>query len=298
MDAIKTVNLTKSYGKVRGIRNLNLTVSEGDFFGFIGPNGAGKSTTIHTLLSLIRPTSGSASILGMDIQKDREKILGCTGYLPSESSFYPGMRVKDILKLSASLRKTDCTKNAKELCERLQLDVSRKVEELSFGNRKKVGIVCALQHNPRLLLLDEPTSGLDPLMQHEFFQILQELHRKGATVFLSSHVLSEIQHNCTRAAIIRDGEIIASQDVEALSKNNAKRVMVEGNADLSGLSGIRNLKKTNDTITFLYSGDINQLLHTLSTGNIKDLTLAEPDLEEIFLHYYKKGGQTHDSYKA
>lgn len=298
MDAIKTVNLTKFYGKVRGIRNLNLTVSEGDFFGFIGPNGAGKSTTIHTLLSLIRPTSGSASILGMDIQKDREKILGCTGYLPSESSFYPGMRVKDILKLSASLRKTDCTKNAKELCERLQLDVSRKVEELSFGNRKKVGIVCALQHNPRLLLLDEPTSGLDPLMQHEFFQILQELHRKGATVFLSSHVLSEIQHNCTRAAIIRDGEIIASQDVEALSKNNAKRVMVEGNADLSGLSGIRNLKKTNDTITFLYSGDINQLLHTLSTGNIKDLTLAEPDLEEIFLHYYKKGGQTHDSYKA
>lgn len=298
MDAIQTVNLTKSYGKVRGIRNLNLTVSEGDFFGFIGPNGAGKSTTIHTLLGLIRPTSGSASVLGMDIQKDREKILGCTGYLPSESSFYPGMRVKDILKLSASLRKTDCTKNVKELCERLQLDVSRKVEELSFGNRKKVGIVCALQHNPQLLLLDEPTSGLDPLMQHEFFQILQERHKEGATVFLSSHVLSEIQHNCTRAAIIRDGEIIACQNVEEIPKNNAKRVTIEGTADLSGLPGIRSLKKTNDTITFLYSGDINQLLHTLSTGNIKDLTLAEPDLEEIFLHYYKKGGQTHDSYKA
>ena len=298
MDAICTYRLTKFYGKVRGIKKLNLSVSEGDFFGFIGPNGAGKSTTIHTLLGLIRPTSGSASVLGMDIQKDREKILGCTGYLPSESSFYPGLRVKDILKLSASLRKTDCTKNAKELCERLQLDVSRKADELSFGNRKKVGIVCALQHNPQLLLLDEPTSGLDPLMQHEFFRILRERHKKGTTVFLSSHVLSEIQHNCTRAAIIRDGEIITTQDVESLSKNNAKRVTIEGTADLSGLLGIRNLEKTDDTTTFLYSGDMKPLLHTLSAGNIKDLTLAEPDLEEIFLHYYEKGGEIHDSYKA
>lgn len=298
MDAIKTVNLTKSYGKVRGIKNLNLTVSEGDFFGFIGPNGAGKSTTIHTLLGLIRPTSGSASVLGMDIQKDREKILGCTGYLPSESSFYPGMRVKDILKLSASLRKTDCTKNAKELCERLQLDISRKAEELSFGNRKKVGIVCALQHNPQLLILDEPTSGLDPLMQHEFFRILQERHKEGATVFLSSHVLSEIQHNCTKAAIIREGEMIACRNVEEISKNSAKRVTIEGTADLSGLSGIRSLEKTDRTTTFLYSGDMNSLLCTLSAGNIKDLTLAEPDLEEIFLHYYEKGGQRNDSHKA
>lgn len=298
MDAIKTVNLTKFYGKIRGIRDLNLTVSEGDFFGFIGPNGAGKSTTIHILLGLIRPTSGSASVLGMDIQKDREKILSCTGYLPSESSFYPGMRVKDILKFSADLRKTDCTKTARELCERLQLDISRKADELSFGNRKKVGIVCALQHNPQLLLLDEPTSGLDPLMQHEFFNILRERHKEGATVFLSSHVLSEIQHNCTKAAIIREGEMIDCQNVETLSKNNAKRVTIEGTADLSCLLGIRNLKKTDNTTTFLYSGDMKPLLHTLSAGNIKDLTLAEPDLEEIFLHYYEKGGSSHDSYKA
>lgn len=294
MDAIKTVNLTKFYGKIRGIQSLNLTVSKGDFFGFMGPNGAGKSTTIHTLLGLIRPTSGSASVLGMDIQKDREKILGCTGYLPAESSFYPGMRVKDILKLSADLRRTDCRKNAEELCERLKLDTSRKAEELSFGNRKKVGIVCALQHNPSLLLLDEPTSGLDPLMQHEFFDILRERHQAGATVFLSSHVLSEIQHNCTKAAIIREGEIIACQNVEDLSKNNAKRVIIEGTADLSGLSGIRSLQKTKSTTSFLYSGDIKPLLLTLSGGSIKDLTLAEPDLEEIFMHYYEKGGQNYD----
>lgn len=294
MDAIKTVNLTKFYGKIRGIQSLNLTVSKGDFFGFMGPNGAGKSTTIHTLLGLIRPTSGSASVLGMDIQKDREKILGCTGYLPAESSFYPGMRVKDILKLSADLRRTDCRKNAEELCERLKLDTSRKAEELSFGNRKKVGIVCALQHNPSLLLLDEPTSGLDPLMQHEFFDILRERHQAGATVFLSSHVLSEIQHNCTKAAIIREGEIIACQNVEDLSKNNAKRVIIEGTADLSGLSGIRSLQKTKSTTSFLYSGDIKPLLLTLSGGSIKDLTLAEPDLEEIFMHYYEKGGQNYE----
>lgn len=298
MDAIKTVNLTKFYGKVRGIRELNLTVSEGDFFGFMGPNGAGKSTTIHTLLGLIHPTSGSASVLGMDIQKDREKILSCTGYLPSESSFYPGMRVKDILKLSADLRRTDCKKSAEELCKRLKLDTSRKAEELSFGNRKKVGIVCALQHNPPLLLLDEPTSGLDPLMQHEFFNILQERHRAGVTVFLSSHVLSEIQNNCTKAAIIRDGEIIACQNVEEISKNSAKRVTVEGSADLSGLSGIRSLQKTDNTMTFLYSGNINHLLHALSRGNIKDLTLSEPDLEEIFMHYYEKGGQNYEHHKA
>lgn len=294
MDAIKTVNLTKFYGKIRGIQSLNLTVSKGDFFGFMGPNGAGKSTTIHTLLGLIRPTSGSASVLGMDIQKDREKILGCTGYLPAESSFYPEMRVKDILKLSADLRRTDCRKNAEELCERLKLDTSRKAEELSFGNRKKVGIVCALQHNPSLLLLDEPTSGLDPLMQHEFFDILRERHQAGATVFLSSHVLSEIQHNCTKAAIIREGEIIACQNVEDLSKNNAKRVTIEGTADLSDLSGIRSLQKTKSTTSFLYSGDIKPLLLTLSAGNIKDLTLAEPDLEEIFMHYYENGGQNYE----
>ena len=165
MDAIKITNLTKSYGKARGIQNLSLTVKQGEFFGFIGPNGAGKSTTIRTLLGLIHKTSGNAEILGMDIQKDNQKILSKIGYLPSESAFYAGMRVRDVLKLSADLRKIDCKDEAERLCERLQLDTSRKVEELSFGNRKKVAIVCALQHNPELIILDEPTSGLDPLMQ-------------------------------------------------------------------------------------------------------------------------------------
>ncbi len=291
-NAIQTSNLTKYYGSARGIIDLNLTVREGEFFGFIGPNGAGKSTTIRTLLGLIAPTSGQAQVLGMDIGKDKEKILADVGYLPSEAVFYPGMRVKDILKLSADLRKRDCRGEAGQLCGRLQLDLSRKVEELSFGNRKKVGIVCALQHNPKLLILDEPTSGLDPLMQREFFAILQERNRQGATVFLSSHILSEIQHNCTRAAIIREGRIIACDSVEALSRTNARRVTVHGKLRLDKLEDIRDLEQTEDTSSFLYNGDIRKLLRVLAEEEISDIAVAEPDLEEIFLHYYEKeGGQ-------
>lgn len=290
MEAIKTTNLTKYYGKARGIVDLNLSVEQGEFFGFIGPNGAGKSTTIRTLLGLISPTSGRAQIWGNDIIKEKEAILQNIGYLPSEAVFYPGMRVKDILKLSADLRKRDCAEEAKKLCERLQLDTSRKVDELSFGNRKKVAIVCALQSSPKLLILDEPTGGLDPLMQREFFAIIRERNREGATVFLSSHVLSEIQQNCTRAAIIREGQMIACDRVEALSKTNARRVTVHGSATLDGLDGIRDRVDGNGSVSFLYSGDMNLLVQTLSAGHITDLSVSEPDLEEIFAHYYEKDG--------
>lgn len=292
MEAIKTSKLTKFYGKSRGIAGLDLTVNEGEFFGFIGPNGAGKSTTVRTLLGFISPTEGTAKIFGLDIVKDREAILQMVGYLPSEAAFYPGMRVKDALKLSADLRKMDCGTEAKELCERLQLDTSRRVDELSFGNKKKVSIVCALQHRPRLLVLDEPTGGLDPLMQKEFFDILRERNRQGATVFLSSHVLSEIQRNCTHAAIIREGRIVACDTVDALSKTNAKRVTVRGNVEPGELEGVRDIKKADGATGFLYGGDINGLIRFLSSSEISDLTVTEPDLEEIFLHYYEKGGDT------
>ena len=292
MDMIKTTKLTKFYGKARGIVDLDLVVEKGEFFGFIGPNGAGKSTTIRTLLGLITPTSGRAEIFGKDIIKEKESILQDIGYLPSESIFYQGMKVKDILKLSADLRKKDCTPQAEKLCDRLQLDTSRRADDLSLGNRKKVAIVCALQSNPDLLILDEPTGGLDPLMQREFFEILKERNREGTTVFLSSHVLSEIQRNCTRAAIIRDGKIIACDSVEVLSKTSAKRVTVHGAVDLEHLIGVRDRKDTGDSISFLYSGDMNHLLRTLSSGQVSDLTVTEPDLEEVFLHYYEKDGET------
>lgn len=292
MEIIQTTKLTKYYGKARGIIDLDLTVEQGEFFGFIGPNGAGKSTTIRTLLGLIAPTSGSAMIFGKDVTKEKEAILQDIGYLPSEALFYQGMKVKEILKLSADLRKRDCAAESKLLCERLQLDTTRKVDELSFGNRKKVAIVCALQHRPELLVLDEPTGGLDPLMQKDFFDILRERNKEGATILLSSHVLSEIQRNCSRAAIIRDGRIIACDNVDVLSKTSAKRVTVHGAVDLKQLSGIRDRRDSGDSVSFLYSGDMNSLLRALSSGQVNDLTVSEPDLEEVFLHYYEKDGET------
>lgn len=290
MEAIKTIGLTKYYGKIRGILELDLSVEQGAFFGFIGPNGAGKSTTIRTLLGLITPSAGSAAIFGKDVRSEKEAILRQVGYLPSESLFYPGMKVRELLRLSADLRKADCRAEAERLCQRLQLDPSRKVEDLSFGNRKKLAIVCALQGNPELLILDEPTGGLDPLIQHEFFEILRERNREGVTVFLSSHVLSEIQRYCQQAAVIREGRLIACDRVETLAKTNARRVTVRGRVELDGLEGIRDLRVEEDGLSFLYNGDLKPLLRQLAAGEVRDLSVAEPDLEEIFLHYYEKEG--------
>ena len=269
--AIITENLTKFYGKARGINGLDLEVNPGDFFGFIGPNGAGKSTTIRTLLGLISPTSGKAKVLGLDIEKNSREILQRVGYLPSDSSFYNGLRVRDILKLSAGLRRKNCDDSADEL--------------------KKVGIVCALQHNPELLILDEPTGGLDPLMQHEFFSILQEKNRKGTTVFLSSHILSEIQRYCNRAAVIREGKIIACDTVDRLAKTGARRVTFRGNLQPDALPDIRDWTETDGTVSFLYNGETNKLIRTLADLDVHELTVAEPDLEEIVLHFYEKGSE-------
>lgn len=289
MDIIKTDLLSKYYGKSRGIIDINLSVNEGDFFGFIGPNGAGKSTTIRALLGLISPTSGSAEIFGKDIKKYRDTILSEIGFMPSEAMFYSTMRVKDVIRFSANLRKKDCSKQAQYLCDRLHLDTSKKIEELSLGNRKKVAIVCAMQHNPRLYIFDEPTSGLDPLIQREFFTLLQEQNKNGATVFLSSHVLSEIQRYCNRAAIIRDGRLIACNSVDEFTKTKAKRISLRGTFDLSTLNDVKDVKTEENQSSFLYSGELHNLLKVLSLSNISDLTITEPDLEEIFMHYYSGG---------
>lgn len=291
MNAIQTENLTKFYGKARGILDLNLTVKEGEFFGFIGPNGAGKSTTIRCLLGLIQPSSGTAQVLGKTVDKELPAILREVGYLPAETQFYSGMRVRDLLHYAAELRKLDCREEADRLCERLQLDVSRKIGELSLGNRKKAAIVCALQHRPRLCILDEPTSGLDPLIQREFFALLEERSREGATIFLSSHVLSEIQRHCTRAAIIREGRLIACNRVEALAQTDARRVTLHGVTAVPELPEVRDVSQTTDSVSFLYSGDVNELVRQLAALRLTDLTISEPDLEEIFLHYYQEGGE-------
>ncbi len=288
MKAIETKALTKYYGKVRGIENVDLTVEEGEIFGFIGPNGAGKSTTIRTLLGLIKKTSGTAHVLGMDIEKDKEKILREVGYLPSEAAFYSGMRVHEVLELSAKLRGKDCRTEAKRLSERLGLNCSRKVGELSLGNRKKVGIVSAMQHRPRLYILDEPTSGLDPLIQREFFSLLKERNAEGATVFLSSHVLSEIGRYCNRAGIVREGHLIKQDRVDRLTENGVKRVILHGVSDLPKIEGMKDASLTDSGASFLYSGRADELIRALAKLQFEDITLTDPDLEDVFLHYYAK----------
>ncbi len=217
---IQMEHLTKSYGRARGVTDLSLHVPEGSCFGFIGPNGAGKSTTIRTLLGLLSPTGGSAKIMGLDCVKNRTAILSQVGYMPSEAMFYPNLRASEVIRLSADLRRRDCRRDAAALCEALELDGKKRIRELSLGNRKKVSIVCAMQHRPRLYVLDEPTSGLDPLVQRAFWSLLEERRREGATVFLSSHVLYEVQRYCTRAAIIREGRLVIEGTVEALDIEN------------------------------------------------------------------------------
>lgn len=291
MNIIETKKLTKCYGKNRGIIDLDLTVNEGEFFGFIGPNGAGKSTTIRTLLGLIFPTSGEAKVFGKDIVREKKEILADIGYMPSEATFYSGMKVKEVISLSAKIRKKDCSAEAEKLCERLTLDKEKRVEELSLGNRKKVSIVCALQHKPRLCILDEPTSGLDPLMQREFFDILRERHSEGATILFSSHVLSEIQKNCSRAAIIKEGRLIALDSVENLSKTSAKRVTLHGVNNVPEALSAKSAETNGDSVSFLYSGNIKDLLNAANSLPIYDMTITEPTLDEIFMHYYEKGGE-------
>ena len=217
---IQIDRLTKRYGRARGITELTLRVPEGSCFGFIGPNGAGKSTTIRTLLGLLSPTSGSARVLGLDCAGQRERILAQVGYMPSEAMFYPDMRVGEVIRLSADLRRMDCRDQAGALCRALELDPRKRIRELSLGNRKKVSIVCAMQHRPRLHVLDEPTSGLDPLVQRVFWSELENRRREGATVFLSSHVLYEVQRYCDRAAIIREGRLVAEGTTAELDIEN------------------------------------------------------------------------------
>ena len=206
-NVIEIHHLTKSYGKNRGIIDVSLEVKQGDIFGFLGPNGAGKSTTIRSMLGFLKPNAGSVSILGMDSVRNHEQILKEVGYMPSEAWFYDSMRVGDVIKYAAVVRGIDCSSEAEMLCERLKVDTKKKIKQLSLGNRKKVSIVCAMQHKPKLFVFDEPTGGLDPLMQKKFFELINEYVEQGATCLLSTHVLSEVDKYCKTAAIMREGRL-------------------------------------------------------------------------------------------
>lgn len=292
MNVIEINNLTKTYGKSRGISNISFNVEEGEIFGFIGPNGAGKSTTIRTLLSLIYPTSGSATIFGMDSVAFGPEIKKEIGYLPSEVFYYDNMKVKDLLKYSASFYKKDCSKRIKELAELMDLDLNKKIDDLSFGNKKKVGIVQGLLHEPKLIILDEPTSGLDPLMQQKFFDLLKEENKKGTTILFSSHILSEVQKMCDRVAIIKEGQLVKVEKISTLKESNHKRFKVETKAPIEkgyfNIPGVNNLEVNGHILSFLYSGNINLIMKKLSELELTNLWIEEPDLEEIFMHYYEK----------
>jgi ABC-2 type transport system ATP-binding protein len=291
MNIVDVKHLTKMYKKNRGITNLTFSIEKGEIFGFIGPNGAGKSTTIRTLLNFLYPTSGSATIFGKDIVKQSKEIRQKVGYLPSEVHFYDDMKVVDLLKYSAGFYKTFNPKRMKELAERLDLDLHKKMEDLSFGNRKKVGIVQALLHEPKLLILDEPTGGLDPLMQNTFFELLKEEREKEATIIFSSHILSEVQKMCDRVAIIKEGQLVKVETIEHLTKNNLKKITItfeQANAMDFNLEGIAKKEINGSEMKLLYSGDIKALLHQLNTMPIQNLLIEEPSLEEVFIHYYEK----------
>jgi ABC-2 type transport system ATP-binding protein len=290
MSVIELKNLTKSYGSQRGIDGVSFNVEQGEIFGFIGPNGAGKSTTIRTLLALIHPTSGSASIFDRDCVKEAAKIAKDVGYLPGETAYYDNMKVRELVRYAADLYGINCDSKIAELSKRLNLDLSRKIADLSLGNKKKVGIVCALLHSPKLIILDEPTSGLDPLVQQEFFDILKEENKKGATIFFSSHVLSEVQKICDRVAIVKDGKIISIQKISELRANSHKKISLAANEIPDGhfdMQGVTNYKQDGNTATFMYMGNAAVILKKLSALNIADVFIEEPTLEEIFMHYYK-----------
>ncbi len=295
MNAIETVKLTKYYGKDRGIVDVDMTVKEGEIFGFIGPNGAGKSTTIRTLLGLIYPTSGSATIFGKDAIKDGPEIREDVGYLPSEVFYYDDMRAIDLLKYSASFYKKDpkvIEKRIRDLAELLDLDLKKKIDDLSYGNKKKVGIIQGLAHEPKLIILDEPTGGLDPLIQQQFFNLLREENQKGATILFSSHILGEVQKLCDRVAIIKDGTIVKVEQIKTLLENSTKRFTLEmvttPDASLFQIDGVSDFTMTADSASFLYRGKVNAVTSILAGLDLVDLLVEEPDLEEIFMHYYQK----------
>lgn len=289
MNVIEIRHLTKTYGKARGIADVSLDVEQGEIFGFIGPNGAGKSTTIRTLLGLIHPTGGSAEIFGKSCAKNPE-VLREVGYLPSEVFYYDNMRVIDLLNYSASFYKKDCSHRIQELAEIMNLDLKKKIDDLSFGNRKKVGIVQGLAHEPKLIILDEPTSGLDPLMQQRFFELIAEENKKGATVFFSSHILSEVQKMCSRVAFIKDGKILKTEKMSDLKENSYKRFAVETVSPVPErefqLEGVSALSVQGTEARFIYRGSLNPVIKKLSAMELRNLSITEPDLEEIFLHYY------------
>ena len=291
---IETNDLTVYYGKHRGVKNVNLTVEKGEAFGFLGPNGAGKTTTQRVLLDVIRPTSGRASIFGMDCRKQGVEIRRRVGYLPGELALYKDMKADQFFMMYEYPRGANGSKGFwRELAKRLDLDVSRKIGNFSRGNKQKVGIVAAFMSKPDLLILDEPTGGLDPLVQQTVMEMVREVKADGRTVFFSSHILPEVQAVCDRVGIIREGELVATQRVDELIAARLNRMTLIF-ADLPpvgtfDVEGVTELERSEQSVTLEVRENLPQVLSTAAKHNIQDIETHNMSLEEIFLEYYGKG---------
>ena len=295
MNVIETKKLTKYYGKERGIIELDLQINEGEIFGFIGPNGAGKSTTIRTLLSIIHPSSGEATIFGKDVTKFGPEVRAEIGYLPSEVYYYDNMKVIELLRYSASFYnkpKQQTEERIKSLAGLLDLDLNKKIEDLSYGNKKKVGIVQGLLHQPKLIILDEPTGGLDPLIQQKFFNLVREENKRGATVLFSSHILGEVQRLCDRVGIIKEGKLIKIEKLSELMQSATKRFKLNSAKSIDvelidAVKGVSELTQEDGEINFLFRGKLSDITGVIAKLDLTNLEVTEPDLEEIFVHYYR-----------
>ena len=292
--AIRLEKLTKFYGAQRGVIDVDLEVMPGEIFGYLGPNGAGKSTTIRILLDLIRPTSGSLKVLGLDAQADAVEVRRRVGYVPSDPGMYGSMTGREYLTYASSLRGGVDWREVERLAERLSCDLSRRIDTLSHGNRQKVVVIQAFMHKPEVLVLDEPTTGLDPLVQEEFESLLLETRDEGRTVFLSSHVLPEVEEICDRVAIIRDGRIVAVEDVATLKSRRVRSIEIEFGGpvdagDFQDLAGVRNMSVSDGFLRCDIEGSLSSLFRAAGRYEIVNVTTREPSLEEAFLAYYGVG---------
>ena len=288
---IRADRLSKVYGRDRGVSELTFEVGEGEVFGYLGPNGAGKTTTIRTLLDFIRPTAGRALILGLESRRDAIEIHRHIGYLPGEFGLYERLTAREHLTYLGSLRGGADERSIHELAERFDLDLDVRIASLSHGNKQKVGLIQAFVHRPDVLILDEPTQGLDPLMQQAFYRLLHEARESGTTVFLSSHVMPEVEHVCDRVGIIRDGRLAAIEDIDELKGKALKMVEVRlatpaPSGTFDRVPGVREAVAFGDRVRITIAGPIDPLVKTLARLEVVDLESREPSLEEIFLTFY------------
>ena len=291
---IDTAKLTKYYGKQLGIEDVDLEVKRGEVFGYLGPNGAGKTTTIRTLLDFIRPTSGSATVFGLDIRQSSVDIHRRVGYLNGELALYNNMTGEDLLKYLGNLRGGLDWKYVRELAARFQCDLSRRIQGLSLGNKQKLGLLQAFMHKPELLILDEPTNGLDPLMQHEFYDLLTETKKEGRTIFLSSHILPEVEKVCDRVGIIRQGKLVTVETIEALKSHSVRQLEIHfaraiPTEKFSNVPGIRDILVQDKLLTCNVVGSLDALVKAAAQFEVINIISHEPSLEDIFMTYYNEG---------